>query len=342
MSKQNDLIKLSSMVMDSVNDHIAIIDSDGEIILVNEAWKNFGDQNDLQHNEYCLGENYIEISRDVDEENSAGKHVADEIQKVLKGKKQSSQIEYPCHSPKTKRWFICEITPIELDEKYAVIKHINITKRKKAEEWAEFMRSTMNHDLKNKIQLMEGYIDLLQEKLKNPGKTEQNYLNKVKTSIEDTKKLIKKIQDIEGVKKEEVGPTKIQPVIWESIKQYENNLEENNITLNKNISDCTVKAGPLLKEVFKNLITNSIKHAECNEIKIKTTTQKNKCKITYQDNGKGIPNQLKEKVFEKGVSSQGGSGLGLYLCKKIINRYDGEIELKNNKGAKFEITLNKK
>jgi two-component system sensor kinase len=67
------------------------------------------------------------------------------------------------------------------------------------------------------------------------------------------------------------------------------------------------------------------------------------CEIRIADNGKGIPDEIKDDIFEEGFSygDSGGSGLGLYIVKKTIERYDGSVRVENNKpsGSVFVIHL---
>jgi len=64
-----------------------------------------------------------------------------------------------------------------------------------------------------------------------------------------------------------------------------------------------------------------------------------------EDNGKGIPDEKKDKIFERGFKDEetGGTGLGLYLAKQITENYDGNIEVKDSElgGARFDIYLQK-
>jgi len=63
--------------------------------------------------------------------------------------------------------------------------------------------------------------------------------------------------------------------------------------------------------------------------------------ITVSDDGPGVPEEMQKRIFNRGTSSKGeAGGLGLYLCKQIIERTGGSIRLVNNtKGATFRITL---
>lgn len=329
-------------IIDNVRDHIAVVDSDGEIVFVNKAWREFGDKNGLEMDEYGVGSNYIKISREADEEeHPEGGEVARQIKAVLMEEKQNAELEYDCHGPNKKRWFKCEITPLEHKDRYAVIKHINVTERRKAENWIEFMRSTMNHDLKNKIQVIEGYNQLIRENISETQKTTDRYTEKIGKSINDTKKLLNKIQAINQVKKEETKPIKIKETIKPAINEYEEAVESKDIEIKLDAGECKVHAGPLLKELFKNLITNSLHHADCSQIKIKTESRDGRCVVSYSDDGVGIPDEKKQSVFKKGYTDSGGSGLGLYLVKKIVERYEGELELTDSRegGAEFKITL---
>ena len=97
------------------------------------------------------------------------------------------------------------------------------------------------------------------------------------------------------------------------------------------------------------MINNSIKFTELGSIKVRTIISKktNEVIISISDTGLGIPDDILPKIFGKFVTkghereNQGGNGLGLFLCKGIINAHGGKISAKNNKdgGATFEFSL---
>ncbi len=65
--------------------------------------------------------------------------------------------------------------------------------------------------------------------------------------------------------------------------------------------------------------------------------------MTVEDDGKGIPDDIKDKIFKRGFkkSKEGGSGLGMYLVKEIAESYGGRIEVKDSEmgGARFDVNL---
>ncbi len=104
----------------------------------------------------------------------------------------------------------------------------------------------------------------------------------------------------------------------------------------------------MIQTVFRNLITNAIKYAEEGEIKIEARTSADWISITISDKGMGIPDSEKKKVFEKfyrvgeeKTRTKPGSGLGLYLVKKITEMHDGRVSIEDNtpKGTRFILTF---
>jgi signal transduction histidine kinase len=103
-----------------------------------------------------------------------------------------------------------------------------------------------------------------------------------------------------------------------------------------------VVGGHLLPMVFANLFMNSVVHAG-NNVKVEVRIKKdgNEAKIIIGDDGPGIDPNIRDKLFQKGVST-GGGGLGLYLTREILKIHDGTIELIESdefQGAVFQIRM---
>ncbi len=105
----------------------------------------------------------------------------------------------------------------------------------------------------------------------------------------------------------------------------------------------------MLNLVLRNLISNSIKFSNKQGI-IKITSEQNDgvVKVKVSDNGIGIPDNDLEKILRidiryttEGTAEEKGTGLGLILCKEIIEKHGGEIQIKseNNKGTEVSFTL---
>jgi PAS domain S-box-containing protein len=122
--------------LDSLSAHIAIIDETGTIVAVNKAWRDFARTNGVAAQDYAEGANYLRAC-----DSAAGPYseeaapFAEGIRSVFGGQRDKFELEYPCHSPSERRWFIARVTPFEGGgPPRAVVAHENITKRKLAEE----------------------------------------------------------------------------------------------------------------------------------------------------------------------------------------------------------------
>jgi len=123
-------------VVDALTATIAVIEQDGTIRAVNEAWKRFARENGGGRSVTStgVGVNYLAVCRRAQGAFSEeAPHALIGIQHVLQGKQASFQLEYPCHSPTERRWFLMSVTPLK-QSPGAVIAHLNITERKLAEE----------------------------------------------------------------------------------------------------------------------------------------------------------------------------------------------------------------
>ncbi len=122
-------------VLDSLPAHIAVIDKDGVITAVNEAWRNFARSNCLEEQigSTGVGQNYIKVCRSGLDSEEGTKEVLENLQAVLRGEKTGFAYEYPCHSPGAERWFILQVSAMRGEQGGAVISHIDITDRKNAE-----------------------------------------------------------------------------------------------------------------------------------------------------------------------------------------------------------------
>ncbi|TGL60199.1 PAS domain S-box protein [Leptospira ognonensis] len=126
---------LSRATLDALSAHIAILDEESRVIYVNQAWKDFADTNQLHSANYSIGMNYIEICSSTEgpfaEESES---FLKSLQDVMDGKLEDFSLEYQCHSPIEKRWFVARITKFKGDGPVRiVVAHENITKRKLAE-----------------------------------------------------------------------------------------------------------------------------------------------------------------------------------------------------------------
>jgi signal transduction histidine kinase len=122
--------------LDSLSAHIAILDETGEIVAVNGVWRAFAEANGGDPERVSEGANYLQACESATAQNTEDAAAfAEGIRGVLSGQRGNFELEYPCHSPTERRWFIGRVTPYLHDEEpWAVVAHENITKRRLTEE----------------------------------------------------------------------------------------------------------------------------------------------------------------------------------------------------------------
>jgi PAS domain S-box-containing protein len=122
-------------ILDSLAAHIAVLDSEGTIVATNKAWREFAVANGLGTHKASEGQNYLDAcdaAAGVDAAEATP--VAQGIRSVIRGDSDSFSLEYPCHAPDEKRWFVVRVSRFDSDEPCrVVVAHENITARKLAE-----------------------------------------------------------------------------------------------------------------------------------------------------------------------------------------------------------------
>jgi len=128
--------KFLQSTLNSLSAHIAILDETGVVIAVNRAWDQFGNDNQSIGNKGGIGKNYLEICDSAGGDFSVeAPEAALGIRAVMTGELDEFNLEYPCHSPEEKRWFILRATCFDGQTgRRVVVAHENISARKVAEE----------------------------------------------------------------------------------------------------------------------------------------------------------------------------------------------------------------
>lgn len=122
-------------VLDSLTAHIAVLDSHGIILAVNEAWKRFSRDNGGDTTNFYAGTDYLAACREaIRQGDEVAEAVFQEIRAMLRGERDKIRLEYPCNAPGAERWFLMEGTLCSQEENaHLVIAHDDITARKQAE-----------------------------------------------------------------------------------------------------------------------------------------------------------------------------------------------------------------
>jgi len=227
---------------------------------------------------------------------------------------------------------------------------------KEKEELRKSFIASLTHDLRTPIVAQERSLGLIAETFKKLNLLDEYELSKtLEKNNQHLLRIVNIILESYKFEREEIKlsfvDVNLNNIIDDCFEKIKTIAEEKNITLINNISKDFkhIKADKMsIERIFINLISNSIENVEENKF-VKVSAKeidKNKVQIEVEDNGPGIAASEIDYIFEtyytgKGIDRKLGSGLGLDVCKKLIEMHKGTIEVKSevNKFTKFTITL---
>ncbi len=243
----------------------------------------------------------------------------------------------------------------------------DITKEKAQEAQRSDFISTASHEMRTPIAAIEGYLSLaMNEKITKIDENARNYMVK---ALDSTHHLGQLFQDLLTSSKADDGRLQSNPVVMEVGEITQEVTEasrfkasEKRLNLNFVVSsDKEIAGGKVVRplyyafvdptrmtEVLQNLIDNAIKYTPEGSIQVRLTGDVHTVQIQVQDTGGGIPAEDIPHLFQKfyrvdssATRTIGGTGLGLYICRKIVELYSGRIwvESQLGKGSTFFINL---
>ncbi len=222
--------------------------------------------------------------------------------------------------------------------------------------------ANMSHEIRTPMNGIFGFLKLLSRT--ELEKEQREYLEYIEISSNTLLNVLNSILDITQI---ETGKYDLKnrtfdfyDMIEKLISVSKPSAEEKNLdlkfTINNDLPKLLVGDSKKIQQVLRNLINNSIKFTEEGKIELTvdfemTAAKKVKLFISVKDTGIGIHKDDVDKLFKpfsqvdsSNTRDYGGSGLGLYICKKIVKTMDGKIQVNTNmdKGTEFKIELDLK
>jgi len=216
--------------------------------------------------------------------------------------------------------------------------------------------SIIAHDLKSPFNSILGFSDLLITNLRKYNfEKSESFLRNINSSAKCTLNLLDNLLNWAKSQTGQIGfnPEKLSlmNIINDILLVLNPSAKIKNISLNNIIiEDIEILADKnMLQTIFRNLISNSIKFTNTNgTINIYTIKKYNFIEISVADNGIGISEEIKEKLFRiessfttKGTAEEKGTGLGLILCREFVEMHKGQIwvESELGSGSEFKFTI---
>jgi signal transduction histidine kinase len=189
----------------------------------------------------------------------------------------------------------------------------------------------LRHDTLNELMVVTGSLDMFQKS------KQDRFLVTATKAVNRAMEMIKRMKELESLAASG-GALKLfdlRQVVEKVLRGYMIDFSVE--------GEGSIYADDALTSAIDNLVRNAMIHGKADRIEARIWTEEGRCYLRVADNGIGIPDQVKTRLFEEGFSygANAGTGLGLYLVTKAVERYRGRVTVEDNqpKGAAFVLSF---
>ncbi|HMT19137.1 MAG TPA: ATP-binding protein [Candidatus Saccharibacteria bacterium] len=363
----------ADIIINSIDDGVVLVDATNVVLVFNPAAVAMSGWSQQE----ALNLDYRSIVRLLDDKGELKDDASNPIQQVLVSGSPARDNTAVLQRKDGKQLSVdISVSPLldtagKATGAVAIIRNVE-EQRKQDKQRADFI-STASHEMRTPVAAIEGYLALaLNDRVASIDAKARDYLEKAHASTQHLGKLF---QDLLTSAKAEDGRLSNHPVILEMSEFVEKLVEDLRFTAEKKGLGLELLMGgqqsnatksidaskklvkPLLyvhadpervREVITNLFDNAVKYTEAGKISVGITGDDQVVQLRISDTGPGIPKEDVPHLFQKfyrvdtsATRTIGGTGLGLYICRKIVELYSGRIwvESETGTGSTFYINL---
>jgi signal transduction histidine kinase len=328
--------KLSHIVSE-IADIVMVIGNDDRVVLINQSGIA---ALHLPAETSLVGRPYVEVLENTP------------LLPVLQRWKDSRQIMVAEVELNSDRTYYAELSP-QLDIGLIMVMH-DITPLKQTDELKRELVSTVSHDLKQPLSVMNGYLELLQmqQRLDTRG---ENFVRMIARSIEHMRRLIDDVLDLAKIESGmalEVQGVIVSDLINECVDAVKPLADSKLMKLEVDVENSLPQlAGDpdRLQQIFSNLVGNAVKYTPAQgKVNVSVERLDRNLRFMVKDNGMGISPEDQAHIFDRfyrvrrpETENIEGTGLGLAIVKKLIEAHKGQIGLESSlgEGTTFYVTL---
>ncbi|HHT9136676.1 MAG TPA: ATP-binding protein, partial [Candidatus Wunengus sp. YC60] len=340
-------------VIESSPDIIFECTKEGEFLLMSPSVEKI---TGYPANQFCDNRGYgLSLCHEEDRE-----RVQHEILQILNGQ-NSILMDFEfrvVHKQGHVVWLSLEVIPIKQENDITGIEGFcrDITERKKLDELKDNLIRDVTHELKTPVAKIEMAIDMFERSItlgdkvslgKGPQIHEiiRNNVNRLKNSIKNILDISKLESGVDTLKLSDIS-------IADLVKQIVYEQKDSAGTKNNVLTYQLPSGMPIIKadrdmiyHLINHLVNNAIKFTEHGKIIVSANVLPDVVEVTVEDTGRGLDEETRDRVFEKffkETPSAFGSGIGLAICKNIVQKHKGRIWAESEgkgKGSRFKFTL---
>ncbi|MGA7978624.1 MAG: PAS domain-containing sensor histidine kinase [Chromatiaceae bacterium] len=359
-------------VLDALPVHIAVLDGNGRIICVNDAWRQFVRENggaaDVIEG---VGIDYLSACRSGGLLASA---YADEVEagirSVIEGGRSSFAVEYPCHTATLTRWFLMSATQPGFGAAGVVVAHTDVSELKRLEEdrlrrgealarasrlnSAAILASSLVHELTQPLTAASLYSEAATSLVVKGSADDPELADAVRAFRAQVKRasdIVHRLRNFIRGRTACLAAVSPRHIIVQAMKMVEPMALEKKVelVLEPMARGVEVEADAgQIEQVVVNLLCNAVEAVEAadmdrREVRVRTESRTDEVLVTVEDTGKGLTRELAERVFDVfETSKESGMGMGLAICRDIVEAHRGSLWADAQSpagGAAFHFTL---
>lgn len=214
------------------------------------------------------------------------------------------------------------------------------------------LSASIGHEIYNPLSVVAGANKIIKKEVEKLDQSDIaiKFLDKSEIAISRIGQIINNLRKFSRMDKDEIEVVELNKIVEDNIDFMEPILSKKSISFSfeRAAEDISLNLNKgKLNQIMVNLFANArdaMKNSSAKEIKIRTEIAEGCAQLRVSDTGHGIPNNLKEKIFESYFTTKGegeGTGLGLGLVKQYIKQMNGEIKVESSSsmGTTFLIVI---
>ena len=206
----------------------------------------------------------------------------------------------------------------------------------------EFLNDLLGHDVRNDVAVVDAYA---QELTVDYGPDER--LAGIQRKVDHVTELIQVARELNEAEAadRDLQAVDLPTVVRRAVERAREGFPEATVRIEGELPEAvTVRGDSLVGSVFDNLLRNAVQHGgTAPEVVVSMAASSDEVHVGVADDGPGIPDSVREDLFGEGAADEGsaGTGLGLYLVSRLVDRYGGRIEVEANEptGTVFTVRL---